>query len=170
MKALVAGIGNIFCGDDGFGVEVVRRLAERKLPGGVVVRDFGIRGFDLSCSMTESWDLIILVDTISRGGQPGSIYLVELDPANQDQQFANADPHALHPANAIELAKALGEINARLLLVGCQPANLEQEDDCFGLSEPVESAVEQALECILGIFDECERNPRCFESQSGVQA
>ncbi|MGH7848434.1 MAG: hydrogenase maturation protease, partial [Candidatus Binatia bacterium] len=73
-KILVAGIGNIFLGDDGFGVEVARELAKRKLPESVRVVDFGIRGFDLAYALLDGYDLTILVDAAPRGGLPGTLY------------------------------------------------------------------------------------------------
>ena len=76
---LVAGIGNMFLGDDGFGVEVVRRLAGRTLRPGVTIRDFGIRGFDLAFNLVDGADLTILVDATARGGAPGTLYTIEPD-------------------------------------------------------------------------------------------
>ena len=77
MTILIAGIGNIFFGDDAFGVEVVRRLAARPLPAGVVVKDFGIRGFDLACALQDGYDAVILVDAMQRGAPPGTLHVLE---------------------------------------------------------------------------------------------
>ena len=81
MRILVGGIGNIFFGDDAFGVEVVRRLTAGTVRDGVRVKDFGVRGFDLASALCEEWDLVILVDAISRGGDPGTVYVIEADMA-----------------------------------------------------------------------------------------
>src|SRR6202030_732892 len=78
-RILIAGIGNIFLGDDAFGVEVVRRLAARKLPDAIRVVDFGIRGFDLAYALMEGYEITILVDATPRGGQPGTLYTIEPD-------------------------------------------------------------------------------------------
>ena len=85
MKILVAGVGNIFLGDDAFGVEVARALSGRPLPEGVTVKDFGIRGFDLAYTMLDAWDTVILVDALSRGEAPGTLYLLEPDLAYTDK-------------------------------------------------------------------------------------
>src|SRR6185437_6016296 len=79
MKILVGGIGNIFFGDDAFGIEVVRRLSDCGVSANVCVKDFGIRGFDLASALCEEWDLVILVDSMSRGGEPGVLYVIEPD-------------------------------------------------------------------------------------------
>jgi hydrogenase maturation protease len=78
-QVLVAGIGNVFLRDDAFGVEVSRRLMQRALPPGVVVKDFGIRSYDLAYALMEDWNLVIMVDALSRGGDPGTLYLFEPD-------------------------------------------------------------------------------------------
>lgn len=152
-RVLIACIGNIFLGDDGFGVEVARRLSQRKLHPDVVVRDFGIRGFDLACALIEPWDLVIMVDAMSRGSEPGSIYVMELDDdCSAPAELMNA--HGLHPARALELAWTMGKVSARLLLVGTEPVELGGEDGKMGLSPPVASVVEPACDMIEEIADE----------------
>jgi hydrogenase maturation protease len=154
-RVLIAGIGNIFLGDDGFGVEIARRMSERKLSPEVCVKDFGIRGFDLACALTEPWDLIIMADASARGGEPGSIYVMEIDPNSQQEQARMLNAHGLHPASAMQLARTLGTITARLVLVACEPADLGGEEGRMGLSSAVENAVESAIctiERIAGEF------------------
>lgn len=153
-KVLVVGIGNIFLGDDGFGVEVARRMAQRELPPGVRVKDFGIRGFDLACALIEPWELIVMADASSRGGEPGAIYTVEIDPTSHHTETQTLNAHGLHPASAIQLARALGKINARLILVACEPADLGGSEGRMGLSPLVESAVESAIRKIEQITGE----------------
>src|ERR1041385_8190772 len=151
-KILIACIGNIFLGDDGFGVEVARRLSQRKLPTDVVVKDFGIRGFDLASALIEPWDLVIMVDAMSRGSEPGNIYIMELN----DECSAPTEPmnaHGLHPARALDLARTMGEVSARVLLVGTEPAELGGEDGQMGLSPIVASVVEPACDVIEEIAD-----------------
>ena len=146
-RILIAGIGNIFLGDDGFGVEVARRLSQRKLTAGAIVRDFGIRGFDLACALIEPWELVIMVDAMSRGASPGNIYVMDLaDVCSTIPEAVNA--HGLHPAGALELARSMGEVHARLILVGVEPAELGGEDGQMGLSSAVEIAVEPACDII----------------------
>lgn len=153
-KVLVAGIGNIFLGDDGFGVEVARRMAQRKLSPGVCVKDFGIRGFDLACALIEPWDLIILADASSRGDEPGTIYTLEIAPKSHHAETQTLNAHGLHPASAIQLALSLGKITARVVLVACEPADLGGSEGRMGLSPQVESAVESAIRTIEQIASE----------------
>src|SRR4051794_37928486 len=105
-RILIAGIGNIFLGDDAFGVEVATRLAGRSRPEGVRVVDFGIRGFDLSFAMLDDDDVIILADAAPRGGAPGTLYVIEPDPAESREPEPGEmliDPHAMDPAKVLRL-------------------------------------------------------------------
>src|SRR5579862_1578103 len=125
MRMLVAGVGNIFLGDDGFGVEVVRRLAAQSLPADVEVHDFGIRGLHLAYQMLDAgYGTTVLVDATPRGGTPGSLYLSEpeLDPAGKSPP----DAHSMDPAAVLGAVKALGGTAGRVLIVGCEPASLEE--------------------------------------------
>src|SRR5579862_2100943 len=114
---LVAGIGNIFLGDDAFGVEVVRLLRERPLPAGVEVVDFGVRGFDLACALIAGYDGVVLVDAVCRGAAPGTLCVLE--PEAGEANEASIEGHRLDPASAIRLALAMGSPLPRLRLVGC---------------------------------------------------
>ncbi|MEO7142955.1 MAG: hydrogenase maturation protease [Bryobacteraceae bacterium] len=145
---LVAGIGNIFLGDDAFGVEVVRRLAARPIPEGVHVQDFGIRGFDLAFAL-DSANTIILVDAASRGDAPGTLYTIEPDLDNLDSTPDRLDAHAMDPVQVLRLAKQMNVVPGRILVVGCEPATLGPENEgVMGLSPPVEEAVGRAVELI----------------------
>jgi hydrogenase maturation protease len=147
MKILIACVGNIFLGDDGFGVEVARRLALQTLPPEAVVKDFGIRGFDLAYAMMEPCDLTILVDACARGFAPGTVFLLEPDPI--DQAPPAIEPHGMNPMNVLRMVKSLGGTPGRVLIVGCEPAELGSENDGqLGLSEPVEAAVDEAIALI----------------------
>jgi hydrogenase maturation protease len=144
---LIAGVGNIFMGDDAFGVEVVRRLANRKLPDGVRVVDFGIRGFDLGYALMEARDVTILVDATPRGGEPGTIYTLEPDLTELDslsEQEMAVEPHGMNPMKVLAMVKSMGGDLKRILVVGCEPATLGPEEGLMGLSEPVAAAVEKA--------------------------
>jgi hydrogenase maturation protease len=147
---LVAGVGNIFCGDDGFGVEVVRRLAGRPLPAGVRVADFGIRGLHLAFELLEKPDdTTILVDLAPRGGLPGTVYLIEPDLETLGAVGGPADAHDMTPEAVFGLLRSLGGTPRRVLLVGCEPLRTEDE---MGLSPPVEAAVDEAVTLILEVL------------------
>src|SRR5690242_9470084 len=117
-RILVAGIGNIFLGDDGFGVEVVRRLANRKLPEGVQVVDFGIRGMDLAYALLDHYEAIIFVDIASRGERPGTLYLIE--PQIDRDSEVTLDTHGMDLMKVLALARSLGARPARTFLVACE--------------------------------------------------
>jgi hydrogenase maturation protease len=144
LRILVAGIGNVFFGDDGFGVEVVRRLLQRPQPDGVVVVDFGIRGRELAYALLDGYDAAILVDATPRGGTPGTLYVIE--PTVDGAHGALADSHGLDPGHALALAIAMGGRLPALRLVGCEPAAVQDaEAMVMGLSGPVAEAVAHAV-------------------------
>jgi hydrogenase maturation protease len=145
---LIAGIGNIFLGDDGFGVEVVRRLAARKLPAGVRVADFGIRGFDLAYALQDGYKTTILVDAFPHGQEPGTISVIEPDLNNvgsKETPQAGIDTHGMNPMNVLRMAASMGAPLKGILLLGCEPATLGPDEGQMGLSEPVEKAVDEAV-------------------------
>ena len=144
-RILVAGIGNVFRGDDAFGVEVVRRLLARPRAEGVRVADFGTRGHDLAYAVLDGYDVLILVDATRRGEPPGTLSALELDPAAA-ARVASAGDHGVDLPAALRLVRDLGGEFPRVCLVGCEPAELGPEDEgLMGLSEPVQSAVERAV-------------------------
>src|SRR5215216_3712214 len=147
---LVAGIGNVFLGDDGFGVQVVGRLSERELPEGVEVVDFGIRGMDLAYALNEDYDLVVFVDATPRGGKPGTVYLIE--PEIEEDGAVSLDTHGMDPVKVIRLARALGARPARILVVGCEPQVVingeDYEEMLMELSDPVRAAVEEAAKLV----------------------
>jgi hydrogenase maturation protease len=148
-RVLIAGVGNIFFGDDAFGVEVARRMAQRALPEGVRVVDFGIRGLDLTYALLDPWEVVIVVDAAPRGGTIGTIYVIEpeLDPAGMAETAV--EPHAMNPLNVLHTARELGSTIKQVLLVGCEPSPCATEDDMrMELSEPVANAVEEAISVI----------------------
>jgi hydrogenase maturation protease len=145
-RILIAGIGNIFLGDDGFGVEVVRRLAVAHLPESVRVVDFGIRGLDLAYALQDGYETTILIDAFPNNQPPGTISVVEPDtsaPAEAPGGFV--EPHSMHPLNVLRMATAMNGSVGRVLLVGCEPATLGGEEGHMGLSAPVEVAVDEAV-------------------------
>ena len=148
-RILIACIGNIFLGDDGFGTEVARRLAECPMPPGVILKDFGIRGLDLTYALLDPYELVILVDACARGGEPGTVYLLEQDPGEsntRDDVPARLETHSMNPMNVLRMAKSMGGARSRILIVGCEPADLgSDEEGKLGLSEPVQAAVDEAV-------------------------
>jgi hydrogenase maturation protease len=152
-NVLVAGVGNIFLGDDGFGVEVVRRLQGRELPADVRVVDFGIRGFDLACALLEPLELVILVDAVRRGEAPGSLFLME--PSVEAGGPVDLQGHSMDPAQVLRNARAMGRITGRVLIVGCEPASFgDPETGASGLSGSVEAAVGPAMALIREVLAE----------------
>lgn len=148
QRILVAGIGNIFLGDDGFGCEVLRRLMTRTWPEGVRLVDFGIRGFDLAYALMDGYDVTILVDATPRGGHPGTLYTIEPDLDeldNLDAQAAMVETHGMNPLKVLGMVKSMGGEFKRLLLVGCEPQTFGPEEGQMGLSAAVEAAVDEAV-------------------------
>ena len=147
---LIAGVGNIFHGDDAFGVEVARRLSAERLPDGVRVVDFGIRSYDLALALTDGIDAAILIDAMKQGHPPGTVYLMELDDSScTDTVVVNG--HSLDPAAVIAMVRRLGGEPVPMYLIGCEPAVLEPEDGRMELSEPVRQAVPRAIELVHSV-------------------
>lgn len=144
---LVAGVGNIFLGDDGFGVEVAKRLASETPPEGVRIADFGICGIHLAYELLEKkYAMTILVDATPRGGRPGTVYLIEPDLETlENAEAISLDAHGMDPQVVLEMVKTLGGIRGRLYIVGCEP--LETEEG-IGLSSPVARGVDEAIRLI----------------------
>jgi hydrogenase maturation protease len=176
-RTLIACLGNIFLGDDGFGVEVARRLAGQELPEGVRVTDYGIRGMHLAYDLAEGFDTTILVDATQRGDEPGTVYVIERQPAHRptgdgaggdgaggdapaDEGAGGGSPlpasspleattlfnaHGMQPDVVLDMAGTLGAEAGRVLVVGCEPASLEEG---IGLSAPVAAAVDEAVRVV----------------------
>jgi hydrogenase maturation protease len=155
-RVLIAGVGNIFLGDDGFGVEVVRRLAEREMPEGVEVKDFGIRGMDLAYALQEDYEAVVFVDAVPRGEEPGTVYLIE--PEIEDDGEVSLDTHGMDPVKVIKLSRALGAEPTRTLVVGCEPrvvlSGEDYDDMLMELSEPVQAAVGEAVKLVESLVEE----------------
>ncbi|MGD9647606.1 MAG: hydrogenase maturation protease [Pirellulales bacterium] len=163
-RTLIAGIGNIFLGDDAFGVEVIAALAKHELPESVRAVDFGIRGLDLTFALLDGYETVILVDALPRGGSAGQIYVVE---AELDDQAPPLDPtapliemHRLDPAKVLSLVVALGGRLGRLLVVGCEPEPLDEATDIPpGMSDAVRAAIPVAVDVILELVGQREGGP-----------
>jgi len=148
---LIAGIGNIFFADDGFGVEVAGRLVKHPFPSGVRVADFGIRGFDLAYALMDGYETTILVDAYPGGGAPGTLFVVEPELADfhpSPKHPAVIEPHGMNPINVLRMATNMGGQLKRILIVGCVPATLGPEEGQMGLSAPVAAAVDEAVKLV----------------------
>jgi hydrogenase maturation protease len=156
---LVAGIGNVFLGDDGFGVALAGRLAQRELASGVEVVDFGIRGMDLAYAMQDGWDAVILLDATPRGEAPGTLYVIEPEP--DDGQDAALETHGMDPATVLSLIQALGGRPPRTFVVGCEPRTRMSADDesvVAELSEPVRLALDEGVRLVESLITELTTN------------
>jgi hydrogenase maturation protease len=146
-RVLIAGIGNVFFGDDGFGVAVARALAACDLPPSVVVRDVGIRGLHLAYELLDGWNLLIVIDAVNRGSTPGTLHVIE--PSRDLECFDRAhDAHAMDLRSVLETARSLGAILPSVLLVGCDVANVSEG---IGLAPEVEAAVSQAVRFVTSL-------------------
>jgi hydrogenase maturation protease len=149
-RVLVAGIGNIFLGDDGFGVAVADRLSRRELPAGVDVVDFGIRGMDLAFAIQDGYDAVVLLDATPRGEPPGTLYVIEVDPA-QDESDVAVDAHGMDPVKVMGLVRSLGGVPPPTWVVGCEPQtqmSTDDEDLLAELSAPVRAAIDPAAKLV----------------------
>jgi hydrogenase maturation protease len=145
-RVLVAGLGNIFLSDDGFGVEVVRRLLGEPPAEDVDVADFGIRGVHLAYELADGrYDAAILVDAVARGGVPGTLYAIEPTPDDSELLAEGVNAHTLTPAAVLAWLKRIGGGCARVVIVGCEPASL---DEGVGLSPPMEASLGRAVQMI----------------------
>jgi hydrogenase maturation protease len=154
-RILVAGIGNIFFGDDAFGCEVAAALMRRSLPEEVRVVDFGIRSYDLAYAIMDGPDVTILVDATSQGKLPGTIFLIEPDQSLVDSESDEVlNAHSMNPVRVLQMVRSMGGKPGRLYLVGCEPAVLEPEEGAMGLSQIVQAAVPKALEMIESLVQD----------------
>lgn len=149
-RVLVAGVGNIFLGDDGFGCEVVQRLVRRPLPEGVRVADYGIGGIHLAYDLLGGVELLVLVDALPRGVEPGTVTLIDVT-ADDDLPAATVDSHAMDPATVFASLRGLGGTVPRTMVVGCEPADVGER---IGLSPAVAAAVEPAVDQVLALLAE----------------
>jgi len=157
-RVLVAGIGNVFLGDDGWGVALAGRLAARALPRGVDVVDFGIRGMDLAYAMQDGYDAVVFLDATPRGERPGTLYVIEPDLEHIEMTI---DAHGMDPVKVLALARTLGaESLPRTLIVGCEPEtrmSAEDEQILAELTEPVRASLEQAVVLVEELLTDLSR-------------
>jgi hydrogenase maturation protease len=145
---LIAGIGNIFLGDDGFGSEVARRLAKQVALPEVRVIDFGIRGWDFVYTLLDGYESTVVIDAVARGGKPGTIYVLEPDLKELPLDNAVLDAHTMDPMRVLALARSMGAELKDIRIVGCEPQTFGGDEGHMGLSQPVAAAVDQAIRVI----------------------
>lgn len=148
-RTLVAGIGNIFLGDDGFGVEVAGRLSGHRVPDHVKVADFGIRGVHLAYELLDGYETVVVIDALPQGEAPGTVCVFE--PDLSELPAVAMDAHTMDPATVLATLQELGGSVDRLLIVGCEPASVEED---IGLSEPVAAAVDRAVQVVLDLVND----------------
>ena len=171
-RILIAGIGNIFHGDDAFGVELAQRLLRRHQPDGVKVVDFGIRGFDLAYALMDAPEVTLLLDATSQGGTPGTLYTVEIDPVlPADAAQSPVEAHGMNPMRVLRMVQAMGGAVPRTLLIGCEPLTFgSEEEGALGLSPVVMAAVDRAVEIvesrIVELLDEIKPCEEIIECQT----
>lgn len=146
-RVLIAGIGNIFLGDDGFGVEVIPHLREVSMPDWVQVADYGISGIHLAYDLVGGYDTTILIDATPRGGEPGTVYLIEPETPD-DVGGESLDAHGMQPDTVLRLLDTIGGDAGRVLVVGCEPADTEQG---IGLSPAVTGAIDEAVRLVTDL-------------------
>jgi hydrogenase maturation protease len=149
-RVLVAGIGNVFLGDDGFGVEVAHRLRRLALPESVRVEDFGIRGVHLAYELLDGYDTLVLVDAVSSGEEPGTLTLMEAGEDPSEAGPEGFDAHSMNPGVVLATLAHLGGRVGQVIVVGCEPAVL---DEGMGLSPRVSAAVEPAVDMCREVLD-----------------
>jgi hydrogenase maturation protease len=157
-QILVAGVGNSWLRDDGFGGAVVERLATRELPSGVTVADFGTGGLDLAYEVMRGYDALVLVDSSRQGGEPGTLYLMEADEDDVSagiEDGAVLDPHGMDPETVLRFVRAVGGWPGKVIVIACEPA--EVEDFGVGLSAHVTEAVDRAVELVVTTIAELGR-------------
>jgi hydrogenase maturation protease len=149
-QILVAGIGNAFLGDDGFGGQVARKLEGGELPSGVSVFDFGTGGLDLAYEVMRGYDALVLIDISRQGEPPGTLYVMEPDPAEVEGGIEDGEtinPHAMDPQTVLRFVKSVGGWPGKVVIVACEPTEVGEMK--WGLSEAVDAAVDRAVEVVL---------------------
>jgi hydrogenase maturation protease len=166
MRVLVAGIGNIFLGDDGFGVEVAARLASIPMADDVRVADFGIRGVHLAYELLSGYDALVLVDAVPMGEPPGTVAVIVPDLADVtvpgDDIAPALDAHSMNPATVLGMLHSLGGAVAHIRIVGCEPALIEER---IGLSPVVAAAVEPAVASVRHVLDDLRAADSAIKSE-----
>jgi hydrogenase maturation protease len=157
---LIAGVGNAWLRDDGFGGAVARRLSERELPPGVSVMDAGTGGLDLAYEVMRGYDALVILDVSPQGGRPGTLYVMEPSEDSvpggiEDGEVIN--PHGMDPQTVLRFVKSIGAWPGKVIVIACEPGDVEEMG--WGLTEEVEQAVERAVELVLETVGELRAEP-----------
>lgn len=147
---LVAGVGNAWLRDDGFGMEVVRALQQRELPEGVSIMDAGTGGLDLAYEVMRGYDALVILDVSQQGGAPGTLYVMEPDEHDVDggiEDGQTINPHGMDPQTVLRFVKSIGAWPGRVVVIACEPADVGEMG--WGLSGEVREAVDRAAELVL---------------------
>jgi hydrogenase maturation protease len=152
---LIAGVGNAWMRDDGFGGAVVQALSERQLPGDVAVMDAGTGGLDLAYEVMRGYEALVLLDVSRQGGEPGTLYVMEVDEAQVAGEIEDGDtinPHAMDPHTMLRFVRSVGAWPGSVMVIACEPAEIEQMG--WGLSDEVSAAVSRAADLVVETIDE----------------
>jgi hydrogenase maturation protease len=171
-RILVAGIGNIFLGDDAFGVHVAQELMRLRFPDGIRVNDFGIRGLDLVYALLDGYDLAILIDAVPRGEAPGTLYVIEPElPDETAQQSLIVQGHSMDPVKVLTLVRSMGGKLGKLLVVGCEPVPIDPYEDIqVELSPAVRAAIQPAVELVKKLISQFLTSPLPHEVSHAIQS
>lgn len=155
---LIAGVGNSWLRDDGFGSEVARRLEQRELPPGVAVMDAGTGGLDLAYEVMRGYDALVILDVSRQGGAPGTLYVMEADEESvaggiEDGEVIN--PHGMDPQTMLRFVKSAGAWPGKVIVIACEPEDVEQMG--WGLSDQVQEAVDGAVDLVAQTIEELRR-------------
>ncbi|MGI8413972.1 MAG: hydrogenase maturation protease [Solirubrobacteraceae bacterium] len=159
-KVLIAGVGNAWLRDDGFGGEVARRLEQRELPPNVSVMDVGTGGLDLAYEVMRGYDALVILDVSRQGGEPGTLYVMEPEENSVQASIEDGEainPHSMDPQTVLRFVKSAGAWPARVIVIACEPANVEEMG--WGLSEQVAQAVERAIDLVLETVNDLLADP-----------
>jgi hydrogenase maturation protease len=162
-KILIAGVGNAWLRDDGFGGEVARRLEQHELPDGVSVMDVGTGGLDLAYEVMRGYDALVILDVSRQGGEPGTLYGMEAEEESVQGSIEDGEvinPHGMDPQTVLRFVKSIGAWPGRVVVIACEPADIEQLG--WGLSERVTEAVERAVDLVVETIEEL-RSGAAFE-------
>ena len=154
-RVMIAGVGNMFMKDDGFGGAVIKKMLDKEFPEGVEVKDFGTGGLKLAYDLMKGYDGLILLDASSRGEKPGTLYVIEPNENDIDPDLEHGgpiDPHGADPATVLRFVKSIGSWPGKVLIVGCEPETVDDFE--IGLSEPVNAAIDKAVEMVDDIIKE----------------
>jgi hydrogenase maturation protease len=170
-RILVAGIGNIFLGDDAFGVEVAQRLLRRPRPQNVRVEDFGIRGLDLVYALADGYDTAILIDAVPRGDGPaGTLYLLEPQLESEDDSPPLIEAHSMDPVKVLRTAKAMGSCPRQVYIIGCEPSMptvADEGEQPLEMTPPVAAAVDEAVKMVESLVEKLAGAPRSDSQDTG---